>query len=68
MENYMMGQIHDELLYDLCPSEQDHIFEVTRRVMCEDIQQHSWLIVPLDIDIEITNVDTPWFYKEEIKA
>ena len=64
----MMGQIHDELLYDLCPSEQEHVFEVTRKVMCEDIQQFSWLIVPLDIDIEITKVDESWFYKEEVKA
>lgn len=58
----IIGQIHDEILFDVCVGELDHIKSVVRKVMCEGIRKHwEWLIVPLDIKASISEVDGNWF-------
>ena len=64
-----MGQIHDSILFDLCPDEQEHVFSVVRRVMCEDVRKEfPFIIVPLVVDIEITEIDGAWNTKEDLKV
>jgi len=63
----ILGEIHDEILFDLSPDEEEHVIGVVKKVMCEDIRKEfDWIIVPLDIDIELTGVDQSWYYKKEI--
>lgn len=62
-----VGQIHDSMIIDLVPEEREHVLKIVKRVSCEDIRKEwDWIIVPFDIDAEITQIDEPWFYKKEI--
>jgi hypothetical protein len=57
----LIGQIHDAILFDLCPEEEEHVKAVTKRVMSEDIRnEHKWLIVPLDVEIETSTINGAW--------
>ncbi len=57
----IIGQIHDEILFDVCPDELSHVKSVVRRVMCDDIREHwKWLIVPLDVKASVSEVDGNW--------
>ena len=64
----IIGQIHDSILLSVFPPEQEHILKTAQRVMCEDIRkENKWIIVPLTVDFEITEVDGSWYTKEKIK-
>lgn len=59
-----VGQIHDSLLIDTHPEEAQHVVETIRRVVRTELPAAwSWIIVPLDIEIEATEVDRPWSHK-----
>jgi len=59
-----MGQIHDSIVIDMDPLEQDYVLEVIHRVMCEDIRkEHPWIIVPLEIEVELAPIDRSWYEK-----
>lgn len=58
----ILGQIHDELLFDVSPDELPELKRVVRRVMCEDIRREwQWLVVPLEISAKVSEVDGNWF-------
>lgn len=62
----LIGQIHDSMVFDVCPDELEHIKKVVRQVSCFAIRDHwKWINVPLDIDIELYPVDGPWDEKKE---
>lgn len=61
METVIVGQIHDSILLDVVPAELALVKRKLRRVMCEDIRKEwPWIVVPLDIDAEISAVDGRW--------
>jgi len=63
----MMGQIHDSILFDLDPSEQDHVIEVVNHITTVRLrEEHKWIIVPLSVDYEITPIDGSWVEKEKL--
>lgn len=63
----LFGQIHDEILFDIEPSEVKEVLHKTEQVMCHDIREHfDWLIVPLVIEPELTPVNGAWYYKKEV--
>jgi uracil-DNA glycosylase family 4 len=65
----IVGQIHDSIVFDLVPEEKEELKTVIRKIMTEDIREHwPWIIVPLDIDAEISEIDGNWsmMEKEEI--
>jgi hypothetical protein len=56
-------------VFDLVPEEKEELKTVIRKIMTEDIREHwPWIIVPLDIDAEISEIDGNWsmMEKEEI--
>ena len=63
----LIGQIHDEIIKDLFPREQEEVVETTIQVMTKDIQKFEWLIVPMEVEVEMTEVDQSWYYKKEIE-
>jgi len=64
----IIGQIHDSVLLDLYPSEEDHIIEVCNYEMSVKTKElYDWITVPLSIEVEITPKDRPWITKQEIK-
>ena len=63
----IIGQIHDSIVIDLFPPERDEILEAVRKIGTKDIRERfSWIIVPLQIDAEITPIDGSWYEKKEI--
>jgi len=67
-DSNLIAQIHDELLWDLDPDEEEEIWKETKYIMTEKIrEENDWIIVPLKIDIETTEVDCSWYTKEKIE-
>lgn len=68
MKSKIIGQIHDEIDIDLFPEEQNLVLPKLKQIMCEEIRKFwSWIIVPLEIEIEISQVDGNWYDMEEIE-
>ncbi|HDZ25614.1 MAG TPA: hypothetical protein ENH65_03785, partial [Candidatus Aminicenantes bacterium] len=67
-DSNLIAQIHDELIMDLVPDEEEEVWKETKYIMTEKIrEEHDWIIVPLKIDIETTDVDCSWYTKEKIE-
>lgn len=61
-----VGQIHDSILLDVNPNELEQVADIVRRVTCQDLPKAwDWIVVPLDIDAEISPVDGSWAEKED---
>jgi len=64
----IIGQIHDSIVFDLHPDETYLILQLCQEVMTEDIRKEwDWIIVPLEVEFEVTEIDQPWYYKKEVK-
>jgi uracil-DNA glycosylase family 4 len=62
----LLGQIHDSKLPDIHPDEEEHVMKTIFRVMTmETIKNFPWIIVPINIEIEIAETDQSWY---DIKA
>lgn len=62
----IIGQIHDSIVMDIDPDELKHVVEVVRCIMCHDIRKvWDWIIIPLDIDIEVCQVNKSWVEKQK---
>lgn len=57
----LIGQIHDAIVLDVCPDELEMVAKIVRRVTCQDLPRAwTWINVPLDIEIEVAEVDESW--------
>lgn len=69
LDTKIISQIHDSIILDANPDELDYlvddIFEITTIKLPE---AWKWIIVPLDIDVEICPIDAPWSEKEKIES
>lgn len=62
----LVSQIHDAIVMDVHPDELEHVVKTMKRIMCEDIVKHwGWITVPLDVDVEIHNVNDSWADKPQ---
>lgn len=69
LKTKIIGQIHDCCLYDLVPEEQDEIIALSKEIATERIRKvFPWIIVPLIIEVESTEINSSWLYKQEIKT
>jgi DNA polymerase I-like protein with 3'-5' exonuclease and polymerase domains len=68
MDTQLIGQIHDSMLLDVEPSELSTVVSLIRRITCQKLPEAwKWIIVPLDVDIEVCKVDDNWANKEKYK-
>jgi uracil-DNA glycosylase family 4 len=68
LRSCIIGQIHDSIILDLFPEEKVKLFPIIRKIMTVDIRlEYSWLIVPLEIDADISTIDGNWYCMENIK-
>ena len=68
LETKIIGQIHDSIAFDLVPEEKDEVIEKVLRVTTEDIREHwDWIILPLEVEADLTPIDAPWSDKKEIR-
>jgi DNA polymerase-1 len=66
MDSKLVGQIHDSILIDINPNELEDIIKLAYKVTCQDLPKAwSWIIVPLDIEIELAPIDGSWAEKEK---
>jgi DNA polymerase-1 len=68
MKSKLIGQIHDSMITDAVPEEVDEVIDIidywgTKKT----VETFKWIIVPLKIDHELTEVDSTWYDKKEIK-
>jgi len=63
-DSRLIGQIHDSMILDVHPDELDRVARLITQVTCEDLPKAwDWIIVPLDVEIEICPVDASWVSK-----
>ena len=64
-DSALVGQIHDCVLVDAHPAELDHVVDVVERVSTKELPEAwSWIIVPLEVDVEVCGMDAPWSEKK----
>lgn len=67
MKTVVIGQIHDSIEIDCDPQEYDEVIAKVREIMTKSLLYHwSWIIVPLDVEIEESR--TNWFEKKKVAA
>lgn len=64
----VVGQIHDSIIVDLVPEEEEYILKVMEEIMCVKIrEEHPFICVPLEVEAEVTKIDGNWNEKEVVK-
>ena len=65
MRSKPIAQIHDSILFDTCPDELNDLVCLVKKIGSFDIrQENKWIIVPLEIKFEATEVDESWYMKK----
>jgi len=65
MQSKIVLQIHDSIIADVPIEELDEYIETAVRFMTDALMQEwKWLIVPLEVEPEVTPVDGNWFQKQ----
>ncbi|KKM15351.1 hypothetical protein LCGC14_1696940, partial [marine sediment metagenome] len=60
-----LGQIHDEIVYDMADGEIQPVLNTTEDVMTTQVRErYDWINVPLVIEPEVTDIDVGWYYKK----
>ena len=60
-----LGQIHDEIMYDMADGELQQVLNTTEDVMTHQVREaHPWINVPLVVEQEVTDIDVGWYYKK----
>ena len=66
LKTKIIGQIHDSIIDDLYPPEEEEIIYLINDIGTVRIRKEfDWIIVPLKIDHEITGIDESWYDKKE---
>jgi uracil-DNA glycosylase family 4 len=67
MVSKIVLEIHDSILIDTDPSEEDYIDYLLWLYGTQKIMEHwNWLIIPLQIEKKITTINGDWAHTEEI--
>jgi len=68
MDSKVIGQIHDSIVLDVHPEELEEVKKLLRYITTIALPKHwDWIIVPMDIDAEISPVDGSWADKQDCK-
>lgn len=66
MKTLVIGQIHDSGLLDVLKEEKEEVIAMLLDILTVQLRKAwKWIIVPLSIDIEIS--DKNWYQKKEIE-
>jgi len=64
----LVGQIHDAIILDINPNELDHVIKSAKRITTLDLLEHwKWIIIPLEVEMELCSIDAPWSAKEKLR-
>jgi uracil-DNA glycosylase family 4 len=60
----IIGQIHDQIVFDMVPSEKKHVIKVVTDIMCNKLREsYPWISVPLRVDFDFSGINQPWSMK-----
>lgn len=66
-DSRLIGQVHDSIIMDVHPDEFDYVLEKVREVTTEWVpQMWKWIIAPLSIEFEVSEIDGNWSLMYEI--
>ncbi len=64
MKLKIVGQIHDSIVADVPENEVEKYLQIAKEIMTETLlKRWPWIIVPLEIEAEVSPVNQPWFGK-----
>lgn len=64
MRSRVVGQIHDCAVLDVHPREFDDVTQMCKSIMTEELcKVWKWIIVPLDVELDVCPVDRSWYEK-----
>ncbi len=67
-DSKIIGQIHDSIIFDAHPDELQDLAKLVKRVTCVDLPAAwPWIIVPLNIEADLSPVDCSWAEKEKFE-
>lgn len=66
MRSMIVGQIHDSIILDVHKKEYRVVLQKAREIMTQELLKYwDWIIVPLEIEAEASDVN--WFLKEKVE-
>jgi len=68
LQSKIIGQIHDAIVFDIYPPELVRVSKLIKQVMTQELVEHwRWIIVPMDVEVDLGEIDASWadlsFYK-----
>lgn len=67
-QTHLVGQIHDSMILEVHPSEFHTVIEQARHITGKALPDAwKWIIVPLNVDVEVAPVNKSWADKEKYK-
>ncbi len=67
-KSLIIGQIHDSIVADVPHNELEDFCELVHEVMITQLRKHwKWIVVPMEVDFEVTPKGKSWYEKEEYK-
>jgi DNA polymerase-1 len=68
MDSRIIGQIHDEIILDIHPSEKEIIQTIILNVLTVELPKYwEWIIVPLNVEMEVGKINGSWDEMSPIK-
>jgi DNA polymerase-1 len=68
LKSKIIGQIHDSIVIDVYKDEVSDVIQIANYYMTQKIREDwDWLIVPLEIEVEISPIGEAWSEKQPIK-
>ena len=59
------AQIHDCIVTNNHPEETKHVAHEITNIMVDWLRsRHEWMIVPMEVELELCKIGQPWFYKK----
>lgn len=57
----LIGQIHDAIVFDVNPEELPMMLKTIKKVTSEElVKEWTWINVPMDVEVELGDVDASW--------
>ena len=67
-KSLIVGQIHDSILLDVVPKELNDLLLLINDIMVRRLRKAwPWIIVPLEVEAEVTDVDSSWYEKKKVR-
>jgi hypothetical protein len=64
MKTLIVGQIHDSIIADVPDDEMNQYWDLIHKTVRNLMDEWEWLIVPMEVEFEVTDVNAPWATKE----